>query len=92
MRDDPRQIVKSVGDTEPNFDAVKTYFNFERNCHFVIALAIFNITSLYVAQTECTKSLLCATPITLPLIIVFTIFCQHFHRLGAGARTRASRR
>jgi hypothetical protein len=97
MRDDPRQIVKSVGETEPNFDAVKTYFGFERNCHFVIALAVFNIISLYIAQAECTKSLLCATPITLPLIIIFVIFLMIFllglaNRRFSAAAVNATRR
>jgi hypothetical protein len=79
MKQDARDVVKAVGESaDGEFDAVKTYFDFERKCHFVIALAVFNILSIYVAQTECTKNLLCATWITLVEMIALAIMLVVF--------------
>jgi hypothetical protein len=52
MRKDVRVVVSAVGLTRANFNAVDTYFNFEKGCHFVITILIFNIISLFFAQIE----------------------------------------
>lgn len=58
MANDARAAVKQVGAQPELFNAVRTYFSFEREGHFIIAVAIFNMASLYVAQTQCTGSFL----------------------------------
>lgn len=82
MFEDARTIVSSVGGSEANFNAVKTYFNFDKNCHFVITLIIFNILSLFIAQTECTGNLLNGTYITLiPIFILFGLLVAFILRI-----------
>jgi hypothetical protein len=79
MKQDRRDIVKTIGKNEnEEFNAVKTFFGFERKCHFVIALTIFNLVSLYVAQTECSGNLLNSTWLTFTEVVLLTIFLVLF--------------
>jgi hypothetical protein len=50
MRRDHRVVVSSVGQTTANFRAVDNYFDFEKGCHFVSTLLIFNIISLFLLK------------------------------------------
>jgi hypothetical protein len=79
MKQDAREVVKQIGESaHGEFGAIKTYFDFERKCHFVIALTVFNMLSVYVAQTQCTGDLLKATPITLVELPILAIFLMLF--------------
>jgi hypothetical protein len=79
MRADHRAVVSAVGSDKASFDAVATYFNFERNCHFVIATMIFNIISLYFAQVEHTKHFdVFLWYIVLPMFLLFAVFGYGF--------------
>jgi hypothetical protein len=49
MHRDDREVVSRVGECKENFEAVGTYFDFQKQCHFVSTLFIFNIASLLLA-------------------------------------------
>src|ERR1700688_2886540 len=79
MADDKgNDLVKSIGKSEAAFEEVKSYFDFDRDVHLIVSLIAFNIFSLYVAQTECTHSMLQANAITFTYIIVLILFWVAF--------------
>lgn len=78
MAGDSRAAIAAIGRSEDVFRSVKTYFDYERVTHFVVTLTVFNIVSLYVAQTQCTGSLLKSTALTLPEIIALAAFLVLF--------------
>jgi hypothetical protein len=85
MKADHRTVVNSVGETKAKFEAVETYFDFEKGCHFVATLLIFNTISLIFAQMEFMYSVTRSQFVTLPLmgtmVILLLIF---FKRLADG--------
>jgi hypothetical protein len=76
IKDDLR--VKQIGESIPLYNAVRTYFDFERACHFVLALTIFNIVSLFFAQTACTGSFLLFQPVTFVMMVLLLLFLGAF--------------
>lgn len=76
MRADKR--VSEAVKSETLFETIEGYFNFERTSHFVFALTIFNILSLFFAQAACTGHFLIFTPITLILIVLLLVFLGAF--------------
>jgi hypothetical protein len=78
MAGDSRAAVAAIGRSEDVFRSVKTYFDYERVMHFVVTLTVFNILSLYVAQTQCTGSLLKSTAMTFLEIIALLVFLVIF--------------
>lgn len=62
MQGDARGGVSQVGRSPDLFRAIRTYFNFEREGHFIVAMAVFNMFSLYFAQTQYTGSFLIFKP------------------------------
>jgi hypothetical protein len=72
MHKDDRLVVSRIGESTGNFEAVGTYFEFQKGCHFVSTLFIFNILSLLLALAVTASS---ENQInTLPLLIAFCIF------------------
>jgi hypothetical protein len=76
MRENIR--IKEAVETDPKFEAIEHYFDFERDAHFIFAVAIFNLFSLYFAQMACTQDLLQAKAITLSLMVLNVAFIVAF--------------
>jgi hypothetical protein len=70
--------VKLVGENKALFNSVRAYFDYERDCHLVFVLTIFNIVSLYFAQTACTGSFLESTPLTFVMMVLLLLFLDVF--------------
>ena len=70
--------VKLVGENKALFNSVRAYFDYERDCHLVFVLTIFNIVSLYFAQTACTGSFLESTPLTFVMMVLLLLFLGVF--------------
>jgi hypothetical protein len=78
MAESPQSIVQEVGASKERFDSVRVYFDFDRRCHFVTNISIFNILSLYVFQLECTGKWLCFIPSIFIPILSFSILLISF--------------
>lgn len=66
--------VSDLAENENKFEAIRGYFDFERDCHFVFVLSIFNIMRLYVTQAQFTGSWLRFFPATFLLMVAIIIF------------------
>jgi hypothetical protein len=82
--------VKTIGENKVTYDAVRTYFDFERDCHFVFVLTLFSVFSLSAAQTECTGSFVASTVVTLIMIVVLLIFLGVFFGMLVNRKIEAA--
>jgi hypothetical protein len=69
---------QAIGENKALYEAVRTYFDFERDCHFIFVLTVFSVLSLYAAQSECTGSFVEFTAVTLIMIVILLIFLGIF--------------
>jgi hypothetical protein len=75
---DTRVLLRDIGHNKVLFDTLKIYFSFERDVHFIFVIGLFCLTSLYFAQTECTKSFIVGTVPTFMGILVVAVFLIGF--------------
>lgn len=66
--------IAHVGENKAAYEAVRTYFDFERDCHFIFVLTVFNLASVFVAQLQCTGSLFTFEPITFVMVVLLVLF------------------
>ena len=78
MSNDKREKIAAIGKSPATFRGVRTYFEYERSVHFIVAISVFNIISLYFAQIQCTNSFLRSTVVTLIGIVAIAIFLVAF--------------
>jgi hypothetical protein len=90
MKADHRKVVSAVGETKATFEAVENYFDFEKGCHFVATLLIFNIISLFFAQMELMRHVAYAYLVTMPLISAIAVMLLVFFKRLADGTLKAS--
>jgi hypothetical protein len=71
MGHDQEDTVKAVGRSEDKFKSIATYFDYERQSHFIFTILLSGIISLFVVQYQITHSVVVST---LPTLIVISLF------------------
>jgi hypothetical protein len=86
LKGDLREPVRTSMSNEAVFKGVKTYFDFDRDTHFIFSLTFFSMVSLYFAQVECTHAF--TRLLFVPTLAIFALLVFGFGFVAAIARER----
>jgi hypothetical protein len=98
MRNSPQTPVSELARNDDSLKAMMAYFDFEKACHLVISLTLFDALAVYAAEVECTGSFLQVRPVAFFLILfllaallIFLVLLRNGAFPPEQARPRATR-